>query len=277
MADQVFISYSRKDKTFLDELRTHLKPYLRSGSVSAWSDEDIAPGARWRHEIEKARTRARVAVLLVSPDFLASDFIHENELGPFLQGAEAGGVTILWVRVRACAYTQTSLEDYQAVVSPPERPLARMEDAERDDAWVAVCEEIEKAVAKAEAAAEATEKNIQTDPRVEPSAPVGTVPSSSQSAPKSIAPSRLLELGVTERFHELVGREQEQQLLRHAWNDDTTRILVLVAEGGVGKTSLVADWLVEHFVPTGWADVDAFFDWSFYSQGTRDQSSATSG
>nr|VFJ89019.1 MAG: AAA ATPase domain-containing protein [Candidatus Kentron sp. LFY] len=277
LTSQVFIGYSRKDKPFLDELRTHLAPYLRSGSVRAWSDKEIPPGARWLHDMEKTHDKARVAVLLVSPDFLASEFIHDNELGSFLQGAEAGGITILWILVRACAYTGTSLKDYRAVVSPPGRPLARMEGAERDDAWLAVCEEIKKAVAKAEAAAEATEKNIQTDPRVEPSAPVGTVPSSSQSAPKSIAPSRLLELGVTERFHELVGREQEQQLLRHAWNDDTTRILVLVAEGGVGKTSLVADWLVEHFVTTGWADVDAFFDWSFYSQGTRDQSSATSG
>ena len=49
------------------------------------------------------------------PDFLASDFIHEDELGPLLKEAERGGVTILWVPIYASAYKQTALEKYQAV------------------------------------------------------------------------------------------------------------------------------------------------------------------
>nr|VFJ45814.1 MAG: internalin A [Candidatus Kentron sp. FW]VFJ46579.1 MAG: internalin A [Candidatus Kentron sp. FW] len=146
MTEQVFISYSRKDEQYLDELQTHLVPYLRSKAVMAWSDRDIAPGSKWLEKIEKVRARARVAVLLVSPNFLASDFIHDNELGPFLQKARAGDVTILWVQIRACAYTETSLRDYQAVVSPPDRPLAGMAEAERDEAWVRVCQEIKKAL-----------------------------------------------------------------------------------------------------------------------------------
>jgi len=93
---------------------------------------------------------------------------------------------------------------------------------------------------------------------------------------KIIAPSRLLDLGVADRFDELVGRETELGLLTEAWEDDATRVLIFVAEGGVGKTSLVADWMMD-FVKTGWQGVDAFFDWSFYSQGTRDQTAANSG
>jgi len=57
-----------------------------------------------------------MAILLVSPDFLASDFIHEHELGPLLKEAEQGGVKILWVPVRESAYKQTPLKKYQAVV-----------------------------------------------------------------------------------------------------------------------------------------------------------------
>jgi internalin A len=81
----------------------------------------------------------------VSPNFLASDFIHEHELTPILKKAEAGGVRILWVQIRASAYMETSLKNYQAVVSPPEKPLAEMK-AKRDQAWLRVCEEIKKAV-----------------------------------------------------------------------------------------------------------------------------------
>ena len=121
----VFISYSHKDKRWLDDLLTHLKPYLRDGSVTAWSDRQIATGSKWFGEIQAALASTRVAVLLVTPDFLASDFIHEHELGPLLNEAAQGGVRIVWVPVRACSYKKTPLKDYQAVIDP-EKPLATM-------------------------------------------------------------------------------------------------------------------------------------------------------
>jgi internalin A len=142
---QVFISYSHKDKKWRDELETQLKPYLRGGSIASWSDQQIAPGSQWFGEIESALANSKVAVLLVSPDFLASDFIHEHELGPLLKAAKQGGVRILWVPVRASAYDKTALKDYQAVLAPG-TPLANMKRAERDQAWVRICKEIEKAV-----------------------------------------------------------------------------------------------------------------------------------
>ena len=91
-----------------------------------------------------------------------------------------------------------------------------------------------------------------------------------------IARFRLLDLGVADRFEKLVGREAEHLFLTGAWYASGVRMVVLVAGGGVGKTSLVVNWLMD-FVNTGWEGVDTFFDWSFYSQGTREQSAANSG
>jgi hypothetical protein len=96
--------------------------------------------------MKTALTNAKVAVLLVTPDFIASDFIHEYELGPFLKEAKRGGVRILWVPVRASSYKKTALNDYQAVLDPAQ-PLAHMTHAQRDQAWVKICEEIESALA----------------------------------------------------------------------------------------------------------------------------------
>lgn len=93
-------------------------------------------------KIKAALAYAKVAVLLVTPNFLASDFIHNEELTPLLQEAERGGVQILWVPLRDSSYQKSPLQNYQAVIFP-DKPLANMK-AERDSAWVKVCKEIEK-------------------------------------------------------------------------------------------------------------------------------------
>jgi hypothetical protein len=141
--DKVIVSYCHKDKKFLDELVAHLSPLQRAGRVVAWSDRDIQPGSQWFSQIQSAAASARVAVLLVTKDFLTSHIIHNHELGPLLTDAEAGGVTILWVLVRACNWNATPLRHLQAAY-PTDRPLAQMK-AERDTAWVTICAAIEAA------------------------------------------------------------------------------------------------------------------------------------
>jgi internalin A len=100
--NQVFISYSHEDTKWHKHLEIHLKPFRRVGSIISWSDEQITSGSKWFEEINSALINAKVAVLLVSRDFLASDFIHENELGPLLKKAERGGFKILLMGACSC-------------------------------------------------------------------------------------------------------------------------------------------------------------------------------
>jgi internalin A len=143
--NQVFISYSHQDQQWLTKLQKHLKPMIRNQTFVVWDDTKIQPGAKWREEIEKALAAAKVAVLLVSPDFLASDFIADNELPPLLDAAEAEGLTIIWIPLTYSGYEETEIEKYQSA-HPPNQPLNSLNSGQEDRAWVNICKKIKTAI-----------------------------------------------------------------------------------------------------------------------------------
>ena len=77
-----FVSYARRDADEVDRLRRVMLPLMKASAEFAfgeWMDRQILPGQGWRTEIEAGLAGARFGLLLVSPEFLASDFIQEHE------------------------------------------------------------------------------------------------------------------------------------------------------------------------------------------------------
>jgi adenylate cyclase len=137
----VFVSYSHADTPWLKRLQTHLKPYVRGGTIAVWDDTQIKTGAEWQQEITAALGRAKVAVLLVSPHFLDSEFVAREEWPALLAAAREEGLVVVWFVLSACSYAETDIPRYQAAFAP-ERPLDSLSESEQNQALVKVCQEI---------------------------------------------------------------------------------------------------------------------------------------
>ncbi len=140
---KVFISYSHRDAAWLARLSVHLRPLGRRCGVEVWDDTRIQPGSRWREEIEQALSSTKVAILLVSADFIASDFIEKNELPPLLQAAATDGALILPLILSPSMFSRIEeLSQFQAV-NDPSRPLVDLPRGEQEAALVRLAEVVE--------------------------------------------------------------------------------------------------------------------------------------
>ena len=87
----VFVSYSREDEKWRRRFAEMLKPLVRERRLEVWSDDRMVTGYEWRPQLAEAIGRARAALLLVSPSFLASDFIMDQELPALMRARGPAG------------------------------------------------------------------------------------------------------------------------------------------------------------------------------------------
>jgi hypothetical protein len=92
---EVFTAYSHKDERLRNKLESHLSPLKRLGIVTAWHDRRIVAGKDWRKEIDEHLNSAKVILLLISADFLASDYCYGIEMTRALERHEVGTATVI--------------------------------------------------------------------------------------------------------------------------------------------------------------------------------------
>ncbi len=141
--NRIFVSYSHRNRDWLERLQLMMSPYLRNGELEPWDDTRIAPGRKWLDEINAALRSCKVAVLLVSKEFLASDFIRDQELPVLLAAADRGEVKLLWLHLSPALYEATPLNDYQAAHDPA-RTLASLSPVEQDQALKDIAKRIKQ-------------------------------------------------------------------------------------------------------------------------------------
>jgi len=147
---RVFISYSHKDKKWLPLIRTFLKRLVKEDDIIFWDDEKIDPGGNWKAEITIAIESCDAALLLISEDFIASDFIDKNELPPLLKRAEESEKGLI---IFPLLLTPSSFKDNERInrfqsLNPPEKPLSKLKKNERAEILLNAVDKIKLALDK---------------------------------------------------------------------------------------------------------------------------------
>jgi internalin A len=140
----LFISYSHKDERYRDELRGALTAYERRGDVTSWDDTCIMPGQNWEQEILNKLERADIVVLLLSNDFISSDYCYVKEMKRAFERSAAGENAVIPIVVRSCAFDKLELGEIQAIL-PQGKPINKHRD--RDGAWLHVTNQLDPMVA----------------------------------------------------------------------------------------------------------------------------------
>lgn len=144
---KLFISYSHVDTICLDRLLVHLKPLERANTVVCWSDKRLRTGDKWKTELERNLDEAVIAILLVSADFLASDFIVNNELPPLLVKADAKGLRILPVILKPCGFRRDSILSTFQSANDPTAPLLGLSPMEQEAIYDKIADEVAREIA----------------------------------------------------------------------------------------------------------------------------------
>ena len=133
---QLFYSYSHRDEEFRNELELHLWGLKRQGIVSGWSDRKISAGTEWSKEISRNLESAHIILLLISPNFIASEYCYDKEMTRAMERHDAGEARVIPIIIRDVDNWQAAPFGRLQAVPKDGKPVNKWDD--KDEAWVDV-------------------------------------------------------------------------------------------------------------------------------------------
>src|SRR6266852_581161 len=140
---KLFYCYARKDKFLRDELEIHLSWLKRRYQLKNWHDREILPGEEWEQAIDTHLNTAHLILLLISPDFMASDYCYSKEMKRALERHQAGTCRVVPILLRP-TYWEGAPFSHLQLLPTDARPITRWPD--RDEAFQNVVTEISRTI-----------------------------------------------------------------------------------------------------------------------------------
>lgn len=175
-------SYSHADEALRNELEKHLSPLKRAGKITTWHDRRIVPGQEFERQIDQYFSEADIILLLISSDFIASDYCYEVEMTNALARHKRGEAVVIPVILRECAWHQLEFGSIMAATIDG-KPITKF--ASHDEGYVQVVDAVSRAIAAMEARKPQQSTPVPVQPLVSKADTVFTPRSSNLSLPKS--------------------------------------------------------------------------------------------
>ena len=173
---ELFFSYSHRDEALRDELAKHLRLLERQKVLSAWHDRQITAGSEWAGQIDQHLEQAQIILLLISADFLNSDYCYDIELNRAMERHHQKAAVVIPVILRPVDWQGASFSRLQALPKNAQ-PVTTWDN--QDEALADIAKGIRKVVT------ELAQKVIEAEPETEPETEPALVP---EGAPDETAP-----------------------------------------------------------------------------------------
>jgi hypothetical protein len=138
---RVFVSYAHEDAEYCEELVKSLALLRRQRVIEAWTDQDITAGTAWRDEIHRRLEEADIILLLVSTDFIASEFCYDVEMMRAMERHRTGAARVIPILVRSTDLEGAPFMEVQ-VLPRGAKPVAAW--TQKDEAWSQIASSIRR-------------------------------------------------------------------------------------------------------------------------------------
>lgn len=248
---KVFFSYAHEDERLRDKLATHLSTLRRQGIIQEWHDRQIGAGQEWAGEIDRNLEAAHVILLLISADFISSDYCMDRELSHAMERHELGEARVIPIILRPVDWEGLPFSKLQALPTDG-NPVTSWSD--QDEAFLNVAREIRSVVEGMAENALEPEAKSQVNSESTSLPPEGNQPFQEPQHPNSenVTEPQARPLSFFALDDRWVGRTNLIQDLSRRIHE-SCRLLILVGMTGIGKTALGERLAVEL---EGWLDGD---------------------
>lgn len=219
---EIFCCYAREDQSFLKQLKKYLMPLQRQSLITIWADTDVGAGKEWESEIEKHLESAQIILLLVSPDFMASDYCYSKEMRRAVERHQQGQSQVVPIILSPIHWQDTPFSVLKAL---PQNAKPVTSWRNRNAAWFDIAEGIRHIVTQQLEGNAAPISNIERIQQTKPQKAITHLDINLLKSSKS--PSDLFQKAVLE-FEKITQTDYNQILLLA--RDSYSYSLVVVAE-----------------------------------------------
>jgi tetratricopeptide (TPR) repeat protein len=256
----VFYSYAHKDAKLRDELGKHLFPLKRQGLIVDWYDRDISAGKEWEQEIDDHLNSADIILILISSDFLASEYCYGIELKRAIERHDAGEARVIPILLKPVDWQGSSFHKLQAL---PKKAKAVTKWTNQAEAFAEIAKGIREVVPELRAQLSLTSTTASDSFLGEIHAATSSPPDIFPQDPMQVSEYEPVWYVPFRRNPLFTGRKEILERLRHAFTANgqaTPTMLVLSGMGGIGKTQTALEYAYlykDDYLTVLWAKADS--------------------